>query len=614
MYIRQAKTGTSSDGTVHYSFRLVESVRNGAQVRQLTLLNLGRYFSIEREYWPLLCQRIEELRSGQVPIGYGEIDPTLEAEAHRIANLLNQRQGQAVPERVSVESGPDWQTVDLNSVQDHDVRSIGGEYAALQAVQELGLPERLLELGFNPRQQRVALGLIIARMIAPASDRQTHHWLSNISATGELLGQDFGALSEMTLHRVSDKLLDHQQGIEEQVFERACSLFQLQPTLAFYDLTNTYFEGSAEQIPEAQFGRSKEKRSDCRLLTLGLVVDASGFVMKSRMFAGNVAEVQTLETMMGQLGGKPGAVVVMDRGIASASNLAWLREQGYQYVVVSREQTREFDFEHAQLETLTNRANREVQYYQELVEHQENGETWQESYVRCYSEARADKEQSLLRHHQKNYEEQLTQLNQSLGKPKARNTIAVIQQRLGRLHKSHSRVARHYQLNLITTDDDTRVSRVDWQFDPKSGTMMTHPGVYALRSNILNWDGETLWRIDHTLTEVESVFRALKSELGMRPVYHQTTERCCSHLLIAVLAYQAVCVLRTRMKAQGHHDSWGMIRETLSTICRTTTTFQRRDGRTLHLRKTAMPDAIQSTFYQAMGLKTPPRRLQKTVV
>ena len=195
IYIRHAKTGTSSDGTVHYSFRLVESVRNGAQVRQLTLLNLGRYFSIEREYWPLLCQRIEELRSGQVPIGYGEIDPTLEAEAHRIANLLNQRQGQAVPERVPVESGPDWQTVDLHSVQDHDVRSIGGEYAALQAVQELGLPERLLELGFNPRQQRVALGLIIARMIVPASDRRC--CLDRLLSVNILPSPEFGQLRDM---------------------------------------------------------------------------------------------------------------------------------------------------------------------------------------------------------------------------------------------------------------------------------------------------------------------------------------------------------------------------------------------------------------------------------
>ncbi|MCY4051670.1 MAG: hypothetical protein OXF60_09305 [Gammaproteobacteria bacterium] len=147
----------------------------------------------EREYWPLLCQRIEELRTGQVPIGYGEIDPTLEAEVHRIANLLNQRQGQAVPECVSVETGQDWQTADTHSVQNHYVWTIGVEYAALKAVQEL--EERLLELGFNPRQQRVALGLIIARMIVPASDRRC--CLDRLLSVNILPSPEFGQLRDM---------------------------------------------------------------------------------------------------------------------------------------------------------------------------------------------------------------------------------------------------------------------------------------------------------------------------------------------------------------------------------------------------------------------------------
>ena len=144
--------------------------------------------------------------------------------------------------------------------------------------------------------------------------------------------------------------------------------------------------------------------------------------------------------------------------------------------------------------------------------------------------------------------------------------------------------------------------------------MMSHPGVYCLRSNLLDWDGETLWRTYMTLTDVEAVFRSLKSELGLRPIFHHKQHRADGHLFISVLAYQAVQVLRTRLKRAGRHDNWTTLRNALQPLQRTTTTFTRNDGRTLHLRKTALPDDQQAAIYHAMGITAPPRNVRKTVV
>ena len=144
--------------------------------------------------------------------------------------------------------------------------------------------------------------------------------------------------------------------------------------------------------------------------------------------------------------------------------------------------------------------------------------------------------------------------------------------------------------------------------------MMTHPGVYCLRSNVLDWDADTMWQTYVTLTDAEAVFRALKSELGLRPVFHQKQHRADGYLFIPVLTYQAVQVLHTHMKKAGYHDNWTSLRRTLSILQRRTTTFRRRDGKTLHVRKTATADADQAAIYQAMNIAPPPGNVQKTVI
>ena len=610
MFIRKTKTATANDGTPRYSVRLVHNARVNGKVKQRTLLNLGRHFGVDPQYWPLLCQRVQELLNAQHSFDFIPPEPNIETEARRIAALLLERQGESLGED---HTAKDFQTVDVNSSSDSEVRTVGVEHAALEALEALKVPQLLQDCGFNRRQRLMALATIVARMVAPASERETNRWLRKTSALGEMLGIDFGALSEMALYRASDQLLAHQSQIEDHLFTQACTLFALQPTIAFYDLTNTYLEGQALGMPKAKRGRSKEKRTDCPLLTLALVVDASGFVAKSRIFAGNVAECKTLEQMISELGGDTDAVVVMDRGVADAANVQWLRQNGYRYVVVSREQHRQF--EATAVETIQTASDNQVSFYKEIATQlDQDGTEYKEAHLRCYSSARAATEQGIIGRFMKSFEQGLEKINTSLSKPNTTKKLDAIERRIGRLEKQNSRVARHYQVCVHKDESGHRATHLSWRFEPVDGSMATHPGVYCLRSNILDWDAEMMWRTYMTLTEVEAVFRTLKSELGLRPVYHQIQRRANGHLFISVLAYQAVCVLRTRMKSAGAHDSWTTIRNSLATITRTTTSFERRDGRTLHVRKTATADADEAAIYAAMGIGAPLRNLQKTLI
>ena len=441
MFIRATRTGTASDGSPRLTHRLVENQRRDGKVRQTTLLNLGRHFSIDRKAWPLLCERIKELLSGQSALGLEPLAPQCEAEARRITARLLQRQGEET-------TGADWETLDVASVCDSDGRCVGVEHAALAALDMLGLPGLFDELGFNRRQRCCALANIIARMAHPGSERATNRWLRATSATGELLGLDFGSVSDMALYRASDLLLFHQKRIEEHVFGTAQTLFDLAPTITLYDLTNTFYEGQAAGQPKAQRGHSKEGRTDAPLLTLGLVLDASGFVRRSSVFAGNITEATTLGAMLESLGASREGVIIMDRGIATKANLAWLRDNGYRYLVVSRDSTRVFDADKAATTVTT--ASRETVdiYIEEVVCEEQDARSYREVLLRCHSEARAKKEKGILDRFQKRFEEALAALHEGLSKPRTRKGLDSIQRRIGRLQKANSRVAQHYEITL----------------------------------------------------------------------------------------------------------------------------------------------------------------------
>ena len=626
MYIRRTHTNNSSTGERYYTYRLVASQRVDGKPRQMTLLNLGRHFAVDQDLWASLCVRIEQLLSHQTELMPIELPTAVEKAAQRIsAQLIEQRavvsttpiadEGHSslaessVAPVESVETVPtDLQAVDVNFLELTRPRTVGVEQLGLWAMQQVNFLELLTHLGINGAQITAIVGSIIGRMAGVGSELATYNWLTKQSALGELLEVDYESLPLMTMYRAADALWKHSTQIEQTLFMRLTDLFGFSTTITLYDLTNTYFEGEVPHNTKARHGRSKEKRTDCPLVTLGLVLDGSGFVRRSQTFAGNVSEASTLETMLHDLNAPLGALVVMDAGIATEANIQWLRKTGYGYLVVSRERSRQFNADAAiSLET----AARETVRCQKVV-----AEDGQEVRLYCHSPGREQKEQAMAERFASRFETELNALNAGLQRPRTEKHPDKLWERIGRLKEKHHGIGQHYQIDLQTDDSGEKALSITWQKHIVQGSYVDLPGVYCLRSNQCQWSEEQLWHTYMMLTDLEAVFRCFKSDLGFRPIFHSKEERADSHLFITVLAYQFVQLIRRRLKESdiNANSSWRTLREIMSTQCRVTASFRRADGKALHVRKATRAEPEQMVIYRALKVSPTPGGISKTIV
>lgn len=603
MYIRRTTTKSRQTGEPYYTYRLVESFRTEKGVRQRTLLNLGRQFEVPRELWATLSQRIEQLIRGQADLFALDLDAEWESAAQRVAALVIRAQARQSDPDGSVE--PDYQTVDIESLDVLRPRSIGIEHVALSALHQVALDSKLESLGMTRPQRCAAIGTIIGRMVAPGSELATHAWLQERTGLGELMEHDFGTTSLTRLYRVADALFQHKDALEAHLYRHEQSLFDFDDTITLYDLTNTYFEGRGKRNENAAFGRSKEKRADCPLVTLAMVLDGSGFPKKSEVFAGNASEPKTLDKMLQKL--VPGAqapTVVLDAGIATEDNIAWLVANGYRYIVVSRQRYRAFDADQAVL--IKDQGDLRIRI--QRVVHPDTGEIK----LYCHSSQREKKDHSIQALYAKRFESALEKLAQGLHKPRTVKQYDKVLQRLGRLKQRYARAAQHYDITV--EQDETTGKAISIQWTRKTSIEDTQPGVYCLRANQYQWDEATLWHTYTMLTDLEAVFRSLKSELGLRPVFHQKTDRVSAHLFISVLAYHLVHTLRYQLKSHKIHLSWDGLRRQLAGQDRVTVTLKQQDGRTLHVRKTTRAEPRQQHIYTALGIPHRPGKTEKTII
>jgi transposase len=597
MFIRRTPTRRAASGETYHTYRLVESRREGDRVRQTTLLNLGCHFDLAEEHWPSLCARLAQLLGSQGALVALDVPAAVETAAQTLA-------AQFVARAPGAAAAVEFVEVDVHSLELTQPRSVGVEHVGLHALAQLEFEPLLASLGINATTRAMILAQIVARMAAPGSELSTWGWLVETSALGELLGLSFTDLSIMRLYRAADVLVKHQKAIEAVLFDRVRDLFGFEATVTLYDLTNTYFEGLEAGNPKAKRGHSKEKRSDCPLLTLGLILDGSGFVRRSQVFAGNAVECRTLAGMLSGLSASPGALVVMDRGIATEANLAWLREQGYRYLVVSREAGRT----QPQGEVTVTTAKGETLRVMKVIDEQAD-----EVRLYCHSPKREEKENGINRRFCERFEAGLAKLAAGLASPRGEKRPALIQERIGKLKQRSFGVGRHYAITLEANPEGTKVTGLSWEQTPVAGTMLTDPGVYCLRSSEVAWSEADLWRTYMMLTDLEAVFRSLKSELGLRPIFHSKESRSDGHLFISVLAYQCVQLIRRQLKTKGIEASWSSLRDTLSVQRRVTASFTRKDGGTLHVRKATQPEPRLRAIYTALDLNPLPGGTKRLV-
>jgi transposase len=592
MFIR---TVTKSNGNSSKKYRfqqLVESVRTGKGVRQRLLLSLGR-LSLPKEKWPRLVNRIKAIVGNQQSL-FPE-DAEIERLAQKFALQFIDKHG--------VDTASEhYQTVDVDSLESHRVRHVGGEYLGLEFFKKLQLAECLKRCGLSDRQIEIATLLIIGRLVHPGSERHLHRWAQDISGLDELLNTDFTQLSLNSLYKVSDVLFTHKDAIESHLRIREKDLFSLDETIILYDLTNTYFEGRATLNPKAKFGRSKEKRSDCKLLALGLVIDGMGFPKTSKIFSGNQSEPETLLNMVESLKQKDPTniqkpTVVIDAGIATDENLKALKDH-YHYIAVSRKkitppasddcivvkQTKQNKIEAARIT-----GKDEVLLY-------------------CKSNLKQQKERSMQGRLRQNFEEQLTYLAKSIHKKGCTKRYDKVLERIGRLKEKYKQIARYYEIHV--EERDALACRITWKYLQEQSDQR-FSGSYFLRTDRFDLSEKEIWSIYIMLTQLEDSFRTLKTDLLLRPIFHQKENRSDAHIFITLLAYHLLHSIRSCLKKQGIHVSWRQIRDRMATHCRVTNRLKTKDGRLLFIRKCSEPEDFHKTIYDALNMGQSPGKTKK---
>ena len=609
MYIRRTSIKSRKDGRQYYTYRLVQSERTTNGVSQRTLINLGVDFALPRHQWPELASRIQAILNGQQHLF--EITEEIETLAQNYAAQIIQAQ----PKNMAEKDQPDYCEIDVDSLEMLRPRSISCEHVALEAFDFLKLGEGLQLLGFNAPQRATAIGIIVGRMCQPGSELATHGWLQNVSGLGELIDYDFNKINLYKMYKISDQLLHNKEAIENHLYSQEKKLFGFQETITLYDLTNTYFEGSSKANTLGKRGHSKEKRSDCPLVTLAIVLDGSGFPKRSQVFEGNVNEPSTLEKMIKGLEKKNlspdlfeplKATIVMDAGIATEENIQWLKKNRYPYIVVSRKHHREFNEDEAVVVKQDKNCTVKVQ----RIVDSENDEVL----LYCHSMQREKKEQAINDRFTMRFEAAINLLDSGLHKKRCLKKYDKVLEKIGRLKQQYPKGAKHYKIEVIKDEKTGNAVKILCSRQTLADSKDSLPGVYCLRTSHTDFDESALWHTYTMLTDLEAVFRSLKSELGMRPVFHQTTNRVTGHLFISTLAYHLVHSIRYRLKKTGINSSWSDLKKQLTGQNRVTISMHCRNADVVHVRKSTQPESRQKKIYSALGLCPLPGRTIKTTV
>jgi len=603
MFIRRTPHTSNKNGKKYHTYKLVESYRTERGPRQRVLFNLGANFNLAEEEWKDFADRVECIISGQASVF--PISEDAEKLAQKYARQIIRRHGHISPSsEKEAKSGTDFQTVDIGSLESEQVRSVGGESVVLGAIRELELDKKLDELGFNRPQAEAAIGVIAARLLAPASERATHLWLQNSTSLDDLLDASFQSLSQDRVYKVSDMLLRNKAAIEQHLADRERNLFNLEEKILLYDLTNTFFEGTCKFNKKGKFGVSKEKRSDCRLVTLALLTDADGFPKKSEFFEGNVSEPGTLSKILPSLSTsakKP--IVVADAGIGTEENIQWLRDNGYHYIVVSRK--RKMDIP-AGLEMTEVRSSK-----QRTISAAVHVNECAETEVYCHSTAKEIKERQIKSRFERRFEDELKKVHAALFMKNGTKKYEKVIERIGRLKERHARVAHRYEISVEKDEASGNAIRVE-------GVMKEHDGApagyYMIRSSIVGGSEREIFDIFNMLLNIEDAFRSMKSELGLRPVHHQIEFRCDGHLFITVLSYHVLNSIQTKLREADIFHNWATIRSRLASHYRLTTSMKRSDGKMLYIRKASKPEECHKLIYDALGLSHQPGGICKTII
>jgi transposase len=578
MYLRH--TTVRKRGKTHSYWRLVRSVRRGRKVVQETVAQLG------------------------------ELDAKGRARARSLALRITGRDEQyELFEAAAAPGAP--VAVLLDRIHLERARRFGDVWLAWRLWQALGLDRFCEEHLAEGREQvpwaAVAAILVIARLCEPSSELHIAEDWYRRTALDDLLGVPAERVNDDRLYRALDHLLPHKAALEVHLKERLGALFSLDYELLLYDVTSTYFEGQAAGIALARRGYSRDHRADCKQVCIGLVVTREGIPLGYEVFAGNRTDVTTVEeivTTMERRYGEAHRIWVMDRGMVSAENIAWLQSSQRRYLIgTSKSELKKFA---AQLAD-----RQDWQHVRDGVEAKVSiGPDGSETFLLVRSAERQQKEQAMHARFCERIETALASLQRRIERAQKPLDRGATERQIGRLLGRNSRAAARYAIRLLDDPVVPAGMRIAWSMNAEWDDWARHSeGCYVLRTNLRDWTCEALWRTYIQLSEAEAAFRIHKSELSIRPIWHQRQDRVLAHIMVCFLAYVLWKTLEQWQSRAGLGNSPRTVLQELAAITSTDVVLPTAvtPSRELRLRCVVRPDRAQAILLERLGLRLPER-------
>jgi len=571
-------------------------------------MSLGSLSDVSKENHKALADRIEEIITG--------LDNSLFPDYQRFKDIEDIAQKFADniiknklfttnnhKSKIEKEIKNNYQEVDLESIEQIESKEIGGEWLVKQSFEKLGIDTLLAETGMSANQIKIAQTLLTAKMLHPSSELETERWLCENSAAAELLETD-GNISRYKLYKAAEQMYENKELIENKLYSNIKDIFSGRSKIVIFDLTNMYFEGQMLGSEKANFGRSKQKQKGSKLIGLALSIDSLGFVRYNKFYKGNVSEPGTFSTMIEDVskqfsdkGEVP--VVVMDAGISTEENLELLRSDKYKYdyVCVSRITPKEYDKLSENVESITDNRGNKI----ELTKIDVKGKP--DNFLHVKSEQKQKKEESIDEKLTKRLEAELQEIKDKLPKAGALKKVEKVHEKVGKIKAKLSKIGWLYDIKYTEDKEKGIITDITWE---RIKERERPKGEYFLRYTKTAVNENDIWQVYNLTREVEAVFRTLKTDLDIRPIYHQIDAYIEPHIWLGILAYQVVNYIRRTLKENGINYSWQTITEKMRTMQSSIVSVNNKQNEKLYIKLCTRPTKEQKDIFDSLKFKHRP--------
>lgn len=508
--------------------------------------------------------------------------------------------------------------VRLDTLTQHEARAIGSENLCNSTVRMLGIREYLMHRGWTVGQTNLALMQIIARAIYPYSELKTVRYLQENTALAEMFGISKGKITKDALYKSAMRLWDEHRGLEDWLHNRVCSMFGIEEKILLFDITNAYFEGRMEHSRICQYGRSKEKRHDCKIVVLAAVVNTEGLLVRTMIYEGNRIDSTTVEEVVGSLSGETSGdarrIVVMDAGFYTKDNIGWLESNGFDYITVLPAGERRFEATSPDIVEHADNKGQQIRLQMGKV----NMDGTPVKALLVDSDAKAAKERSMYAQACKRYEEGLESIRRGIMSKGGIKKRDAVNKRLGKLDKQYGAVRLAYNVSFVYEGAGKNEVATSMTWEPAEGkaaeTRKLH-GKYVLLTSLDENRELNIWKFYNVIRTVEETFHILKTDLDIRPVYHKSDGGVKAHLNLAILAYWVVSVTKHRLKVKGYQNvRWDEIMRIASTQVIVTAKVETEDGRVISIRQSTEAESKLSGIYDLLDINGKPLGKRKSML